>query len=145
MKNIPLKKLYPYIGAFLLFVVIAYVYFPPLFEGKIVHQSDISSWRGAANEAIEFREKTGQEPLWTNSMFGGMPTTMISTIYKGNYLQQLYNNLFWGPRPASYLILAFVSFYLLMLSLGVRSWVAIAGALAFGFCSYNFQIMQVEP
>lgn len=143
MKNIPLKKLYPYIGAFLLFVVIAYVYFPPLFEGKIVHQSDISSWRGAANEAIEFREKTGQEPLWTNSMFGGMPTTMISTIYKGNYLQQLYNNLFWGPRPASYLILAFVSFYLLMLSLGVRSWVAIAGALAFGFCSYNFQIMQV--
>lgn len=143
MKNIPLKKLYPYIGAFLLFVIIAYVYFPPLFEGKIVHQSDISSWRGAANEAIEFREKTGQEPLWTNSMFGGMPTTMISTIYKGNYLQQLYNNLFWGPRPASYLILAFVSFYLLMLSLGVRSWVAIAGALAFGFCSYNFQIMQV--
>lgn len=143
MRNIAFKKLYPYIGAILLFVIVAYVYFPPLFEGKIVHQSDISSWRGAANEAIEFREKTGQEPLWTNSMFGGMPTTMISTIYKGNYLQQLYNSLFFGPRPASYLILAFISFYLLMLSVGVRSWIAIAGALAFGFCSYNFQIMQV--
>lgn len=143
MKNIPFKKLYPYIGAVLLFVVIAYVYFPPLFEGKIVHQSDISSWRGAANEAIAYRDSTGREPLWTNSMFGGMPTTMISTIYKGNYLQNLYDNLFWGPRPASYLILAFVSFYLLMLACGVRSWVAVGGALAFGFCAYNFQIMQV--
>ena len=143
MKNIPWKKLYPYIGAILLFVVIAYVYFPPLFEGKIVHQSDISSWRGAANEAIEYRDSTGREPLWTNSMFGGMPTTMISTIYKGNYLQHVYDKFFWGPRPASYLILAFIGFYLLMLACGVRSWVAVGGALAFGFCAYNFQIMQV--
>lgn len=143
MKKINLKSLYPHLLALILFIVIGYAYFPALFEGKIVHQSDISSWRGAANETIQYRDKTGEEPLWTNSMFSGMPTTMISTLYKGNYLDNLYSNLFAGPRPASYLILALFSFYLLMLAFGVRPWLAFVGSLAFGFCSYNFQIMQV--
>ena len=143
MKKINLKSLYPHLLALILFIIIGYAYFPALFEGKIVHQSDISSWRGAANETIQYRDKTGEEPLWTNSMFSGMPTTMISTLYKGNYLDNLYSNLFAGPRPASYLILALFSFYLLMLAFGVRPWLALVGSLAFGFCSYNFQIMQV--
>lgn len=138
-----LKSFYPYLTAFILFVVIAYAYFPTLLEGKIVMQSDISSWRGAANEIIQFREQTGEEPLWTNSMFSGMPTTMISTEYKGNYLKKLYDNIFVGPRPASYLILGLVSFYLLLLAFGVNPWLSVVGALAFGFCSYNFQILQV--
>ena len=137
------KSFYPYLVAFILFIVIAYAYFPALFEGKIVMQSDISSWRGAANEIIQFREQTGEEPLWTNSMFSGMPTTMISTEYKGNYLKNVYDGLFVGPRPASYLILGLVSFYLLLLAFGVNPWLSIVGALAFGFCSYNFQILQV--
>ncbi len=143
MKMPKLKSFYPYLVAFILFIVIAYAYFPALFEGKIVMQSDISSWRGAANEIIQFREQTGEEPLWTNSMFSGMPTTMISTEYKGNYLKNVYDSLFVGPRPASYLILGFVSFYLLLLAFGVNPWLSIVGALAFGFCSYNFQILQV--
>lgn len=137
------KSFYPYLVAFILFIVITYAYFPALFEGKIVMQSDISSWRGAANEIIQFREQTGEEPLWTNSMFSGMPTTMISTEYKGNYLKNVYDGLFVGPRPASYLILGLVSFYLLLLAFGVNPWLSIVGALAFGFCSYNFQILQV--
>ena len=143
MKMSKLKSFYPYLVAFILFIVIAYAYFPAIFEGNIVMQSEISSWRGAANEIIQFREQTGEEPLWTNSMFSGMPTTMISTEYKGNYLKNVYDGLFVGPRPASYLILGLVSFYLLLLAFGVNPWLSIVGALAFGFCSYNFQILQV--
>ena len=143
MSKIPYQKLYPYVGALVLFVVVAYFYFPPVLEGKVVHQADISSWRGSANEIIEYRERTGEEPLWTNSMFGGMPATMVSTEYHGNWLEGLYGALFWGPRPASHLILAFASFYFLLLAFGVRPWVAVGGALAYGFCAYNFQIIQV--
>lgn len=143
MKKINFKPLYPHFIALILFIIISYAYFPALFEGKIVHQSDISSWRGAANEILEFQKKTGEETLWTNSMFSGMPTTMILTKYKGNYLEYIYKQLFIGSRPASYLIIALFSFYLLMLAFGVNAWLAIAGALAFGFCSYNFQILLV--
>ncbi|MDR1415486.1 MAG: hypothetical protein LBI96_06720, partial [Odoribacteraceae bacterium] len=138
-----IKRGYPYLAAAALFVVLAFAYFPSLFEGKVVQQSDVSSWRAAANETIRFREETGEEPLWTNSMFSGMPTTMISTRYGGNLLEPVYNFLFVGPQPASYLILAFASFFMLMLAFGAGVKVAAAGALAFGFCAYNFQIITV--
>lgn len=143
MKKIELKTLYPYLIVLLLFVVVAYAYFPALFEGKIVQQADTSNWRGAANEIIDYRDNKGEEVLWTNSIFSGMPATMIDVAYKGNYLDSVYKFLFWGPRPASYLILSFISFFLLMLAFGVRIGWAFIGALAYGFCAYNFQIIQV--
>ena len=143
MKKIPFKSLYTYLVVLFLFVIAAYAYFPSLFEGKIVRQSDISSWRAASNEIIQHQRQTGEETLWTNAMFGGMPSTMILVRYKGNLLEPLYRCLFLGPRPASYLILAFASFFLLLLAFRVDRWVAFAGALAFGFCAYNFQIMMV--
>ncbi|MCQ4875380.1 YfhO family protein [Butyricimonas paravirosa] len=144
MKQLNLKAYYPHIFAIILFVIIGYVYFSPVLEGKIVNQSDISSYVGAAKETNDYRAAhNGEEPLWTNSMFSGMPTTMIGTNYKGNFLKTVYNQLFWGPRPASYLILGLVCFYLLLLAFGVNPWLSILGALIFGFCSYNFQIIQV--
>ena len=143
MKKINLKALYPHLIAIITFIIIAYLYFLPTLEGKIVHQSDISSWRGAANEIIDYREKNGEEPLWTNAMFSGMPTTMISTLYSGNYLENIYKQLFIGKAPANFIVIAMVSFYFLLLAFGVNYWLAAIGALAFGFCSYNFQIIQV--
>jgi hypothetical protein len=142
MKKIEIKRAYPYLVAAALFIVAAYAYFPALLEGKVVQQPDVSSWRAAANEIIQYRERSGEEPLWTNAMFGGMPSTMISTEYKGNLLEPVYRFLFVGPRPASYLILAFAGFFLLLLSSGAGVRVAAAGALAFGFCAYNFQIIS---
>ncbi|MDR0544895.1 MAG: YfhO family protein, partial [Odoribacteraceae bacterium] len=143
MKKIPFKSLYTYLAVLFLFVIAAYAYFPSLFEGKIVRQSDVSSWRAASNEIIQHQRQTGEETLWTNAMFGGMPSTMILARYKGNLLEPLYRCLFLGPRPASYLILALASFFLLLLAFRVDRRVAFAGALAFGFCAYNFQIMMV--
>ena len=143
MKKINLKALYPHLIAIITFIIIAYLYFLPTLEGKIVHQSDISSWRGAANEIIDYREKNGEEPLWTNAMFSGMPTTMISTLYSGNYLENIYKQLFIGKAPTNFIVIAMVSFYFLLLAFGVNYWLAAIGALAFGFCSYNFQIIQV--
>lgn len=132
----------PHAVAVVLFIVLAYSYFPALFEGKVLNQSDIVLWQGGANEIIQYREATGQEPLWTNSMFSGMPANMVSTVYKGNYLESVYHWLFVGERPASYMIVALVSFYLLMLACGAGPWLAVVGAVAFGLCSYNFQILQ---
>ena len=143
MKKINLQSLAPYIIAFVVFAAIAYIYASPVLDGKLVNQSDISSYTGAAKEINDYRTKTGEEPLWTNAMFSGMPSTMISTLYQGNYLQKIYNVLFLGPRPASYLLLTMVSFFLLMLVMGVNPWLSIGGAIAFTFCAYNFQIIQV--
>ena len=63
-----------YAGIVLLFAVLAYGFVPQVLEGKIVNQSDISSWKGMANEAITYNKANPDDPTaWTNSMFGGMP------------------------------------------------------------------------
>ena len=103
MTKINFRSCLPYAIALIIFILIAYIYASPVLEGKIINQADISSYQGAAKERDDYKKQTGEESFWTNSMFSGMPTTMIGAHYKGNYLETIYNHLFWGPRPASYL------------------------------------------
>lgn len=139
-----LKKIGIYAGILLLFIALAYSYTPQVLEGKIVNQSDIASWKGMANEAITHNEANPDDPTaWTNSMFGGMPTTATIDSFEGDWTDYIYDSLLTGRRPASYLLIALIGGFLLMLSLGTSKTIAVAGAIAIAFCSYNMQIIQV--
>lgn len=139
-----LKKFLPYILIIAGFTVLAYLYAPYVLQGKIVDQSDISSWKGMAHEILEHNEACPDDPaLWTNSMFGGMPATQISVKYEGDLTDPVYNLLFWGERPPSYLIISMIGGFLLFLAFGMNPWLSAAGAVALTFCSYNMQILQV--
>lgn len=112
--------------------------------GKIVNQSDIASWKGMANEAVTYNAAHPDDPTeWTNSMFGGMPTTATIDDFKGDWTNAIYKFMLTGRRPASYILIALIGGFLLMLSLGTSKVVAVAGAIAMAFCSYNMQIIQV--
>ena len=139
-----LKKILVYAGIILLFGVISYGFVPQVLEGKIVNQSDIASWKGMANEAMAHNAAHPEDPTaWTNSMFGGMPTTATIDDFHGDWTDHIYDFLLTGRRPATYLFLTLVGAFLLMLSMGINGIVAIAGAIAVAFCSYNMQIIQV--
>ena len=138
------KKILIYAGIVLLFFVIAYSFVPQVLDGKIVNQSDIASWKGMANEAVTHNAAHPEDPTaWTNSMFGGMPTTATIDDFEGDWTQKIYKLLLTGRRPASYLFLALLGGFLLMLSMGINGILAVAGAIAVAFCSYNMQIIQV--
>ncbi len=138
------KKILPYVIAIVAFIAVAYAYTPEVFSGKVVNQSDISSWKGMAQEIVSWNEShPGERALWTNSMFGGMPATTISVIYHGDATQPLYNFLQIGQRPASYLLISMIGAFLLFLAFGVSVPLAAFGAIAVSFCSYNMQIIQV--
>ena len=139
-----LKKALPYVLIVVGFVVIAYAYAPQVLQGKVVNQADISSWKGMSHEIVEWNEGHPDDPaLWTGSMFGGMPATQISVPYKGDATTPLYDLLFWGQRPPSYLIISLLGGFLLFLAFGVNPWLSAVGAIAVTFCSYNMQIIQV--
>ena len=139
-----LKKILVYAGIILLFIVIAYGFVPQVLSGKIVNQSDIASWKGMANEAMTHNAAHPEDPTaWTNSMFGGMPTTATIDDFHGDWTDYIYDFLLTGRRPATYLFLTLVGAFLLMLSMGMNGIVAVAGAIAVAFCSYNMQIIQV--
>ena len=139
-----LKKIGIYAGILLLFIGLAYGYTPQVLDGMIVNQSDIASWKGMANEAVTHNAAHPEDPTaWTNSMFGGMPTTATIDSFEGDWTDAIYDFLLTGRRPASYLLLALIGGFLLMLSVGTSKVVAVAGAIAIAFCSYNLQIIQV--
>ena len=124
------------IGIFLLLVVF---YFSPVWQGKTLLQSDVMQARGSQKEIFDFREKDGNTPLWTNSMFGGMPTYQIWYDHAnniGSHIGPAIRALF--PPPADVLLLFLLGGYFLFSVLKMRPWLAAVGAVALAFSSYNF-------
>ena len=138
-----LKKLRPHLIVLLLFMSISFLYFSPLLEGKMLDMHDIKQWQGMSKEVVDFHEKTGENALWTNSMFSGMPAYQIATWSDANLIQYVVKVITLGmPRPASLLFLYLLGFYILLLSLKVDYRLAAVGAIAFAFSSYFFIIIQ---
>lgn len=139
-----MKKIGIYAGIVLLFLVLAYGFVPEVLTGKVVNQSDITGYRSMSQEAVAWNNAHPDDQThWTDSMFGGMPTTSFMPSSDGDWTQSLYNLLLKGKRPANWLFISLLGAFLLMLSLGVDKVLAIGGAVAVTYCSYNFQIIQV--
>ncbi len=137
------QRALPHVLAVLFFVVLACAYFAPImFEGKTLAQHDITQFQGGAHEAQEYAKVAGKEALWTGSMFSGMPTYLISLHFPGDWSGYLQKALTLGlPSVVANLFLALLCGYVLLAALGVRPLVAVAGAVALGFSSYNLAIL----
>ena len=138
-----IKKILPHVLVIIGFVVISLAYFNPLLKGKQLFQSDIMQYIGMSKQQNDFRESTGEETYWTNGAFAGMPTYQLGAKYPHNYIKKLDTTLRFLPRPADYLFLYFISFYILLLVLKVDFKLATLGALAFGFSTYLVIILGV--
>ena len=131
-----IQRFYPHLLSIIGFVLISLIYFYPVLQGKKIYQSDIAQYTGMAKEQNDFRAVENAEPYWTNSAFGGMPTYQLGANYPHNYVKMLDSTLRFLPRPADYLLLYFVSFYVLLLVLKINPLKAFFGALAFGLSTY---------
>ena len=143
IKLYTMKKYLPHLIAVLTFLVVTFVYLYPSMQGKVIFGGDTAGYMGMSHEAITFNEQAEEQTLWTGSMFGGMPTTATIDSFEGDWTDAIYDFLLTGRRPASYLLLALIGGFLLMLSVGTSKVIAVAGAIAIAFCSYNMQIIQV--
>ncbi len=137
------KKYLPHTIAILVFAIVTLIYFKPLLSGKELRQDDIARHKGMSKEIADYRTENKAEPLWTNSMFGGMPAYQISTLYPSNWIAKL-DNVFklFIPLPAGYVFLYFLGFFILLLCLDVNPWLALIGGLAYGLSSYFFIILE---
>ena len=144
MKKFSFKKAVPYLVAIIVFAFVSLIYFSPVFDGKQIRQSDIYHYKGTAKEVNDYRETTGEEALWTNSMFGGMPAYQVSIHYKSN-VAYFFNNLFrlGLPHPAGILFVLMLGFFILLVALRTDPWLAIVGGLAFGFSTYFLLFLEV--
>tara|TARA_B110000208_G_scaffold170158_1_gene211487 strand:+ start:383 stop:2731 length:2349 start_codon:yes stop_codon:yes gene_type:complete len=122
---------------------VSLLYFSPVLKGQKIYQSDIVQYTGMAKQHTDFREAYDSESYWTNSAFGGMPTFQLGAKYPHNYIKNLDLALRFLPRPADYLFLYLIGFYILLLVLKIEYRMAAFGALAFGFSTYLIIILGV--
>ena len=134
-----------HVGAIALFLAIACAYFYPALQGYTLKQSDIVNFNGASREIADYRENDGDQVLWTNSMFSGMPATQISVKYEGTWLSGFAMKAagLWFAAPIFCIMIYFIGFYVLSLSLRLKPLVGIVGSIAFGLSSYSIIILEV--
>jgi hypothetical protein len=139
------QKLLPHIIAVVVFLLVAVLYCKPVLEGRVVNQHDILGWKGMAQQSIEYKEKHGHYPLWTNSLFSGMPayTVAMEPSHKVQtiYLYEVFN--LFLPKPANFFFLACICFYFLCGVLRIKPWIGIMAALAFAYSTYDPIIIEV--
>ncbi len=132
------KVIHHFVAVAVFYLLTIFFFHPVFFENRSIKQQDILEWQGSSQEIKEFRESTGEEPLWTNSMFGGMPAYMIDVDWSNDiieFLQSAYS--LWLPHPVRLVFASMVSYYILLLAFGITPYLAMAGAVGFAFSSYN--------
>lgn len=131
------------LGIIFFFIVLSFIYYSPQLEGKKLLASDNVTFMGAAKEIGDFRAETGEEALWTNSMFGGMPAYLISVRFPGELLAKVQSAfLSVVPRPAGYLALGLICFFVMCLLLDVNPWIALLGSLLYAMATYFFVLTE---
>lgn len=145
MKSFNFKKALPHLIAVVIFLIVAVIYCKPALEGKVVAQHDIQGWKGMAQQSFEFKEKYGHFPLWTNSMFSGMPAYQIAMDAKTNisvhYVQSIIT--LGLPKPINFFFLACIGFYFLCVVARANPWAGILGGLAYAYSTFDPIIVAV--
>ncbi len=140
-----IKELFsrPQVWGFFVSVVVMAVlslafFYPDNFEGNTLRQPDMQQGAANGHEAQVFEQQTGEKALWTDALFGGMPTFQISPSYPSNSLFSWINTVYglWLPAPSNLLFMMMFGFLILLYALRMRWYYALIGAVAWGFSSY---------
>lgn len=119
--------------------LLAFVFFyPDNIDGNTLRQADMLQGAANGHEAQVYEQQTGQKALWTNSLFGGMPTFQISPTYPSNALFTWIDSLYGLglPAPSNLLFMMMMGFFILLVAMRLRWYYALIGAVAWGFSSY---------
>ncbi|HEV3326449.1 MAG TPA: hypothetical protein VG052_12615, partial [Puia sp.] len=135
----------PHLIAIIIFGGVAYLYCKPAFEDKVLSQEDVLQWQGMAHNSFQYKETHGHFPLWSNSMFGGMPAYQIAMDSQSVSVPGLFYGVltFYLAKPASFFFLACICFYFLAGVLRINPYIGIIGALAYAYATYNPVIISV--
>ena len=132
------KLALPHIVAITVFVLFSSMFFSPLFQGYSLKQSDVKQYQGMSKEILDHYVVNEEDPLWTNSMFGGMPAYQILVYEKNNMLSYVDRAIKLGlPKSAAILFTVMLGFYIFALCLSVNPWLGMGAAVAYGFCTIN--------
>ena len=117
---------------------ISMAFFAPALSGNVLAQSDVQQGIANSHEASLFKATTGEPTRWTNSLFSGMPTFQIQPSYSSARLMNWINDVYglFLPSPCNLLFMMMIGFFILLIALRLRWYLALIGAIAWGFSTY---------
>ncbi len=124
-------------------ILVVCAFFLPVYQGKVLQQNDVTQAAAMQHEMTVHKEKTGEQALWTNNLFSGMPTFMVGVSYNNPVIGHLlvpFETFF--KSPSSYAVYYFLGFYLLLIVMGCNPWISAIGAVLFALSSYNIIILE---
>ena len=136
-----LKKLGLYTAIVTVFALVSLAYFHPVLSGKQLDQVDIEQFKGMAKQVKDFTEQNNRQTYWMDNVFCGMPTYQVTGNYPNDFIQHIDRLIRFLPRPADYLFLYFIGFFVLLSVLKINWKLALIGSLAFGFSTYLLIIL----
>ena len=146
MQNNLLKRLVPHIIAYFILMAAAFIFFLPYFtEGKSLNPPDTLRAHGMQGEMKKIYKETGTYPLWTNSMFGGMPAYQILNTGSGNMTKYIYKYFLLGQgviKPSFVCLMAMFCCYLMFWVMKVDWRIAIFCSFAFGLGTYFIDLAE---
>jgi hypothetical protein len=138
MESLKFKNWLPHILAIVFFLLTVVIFFKPaFFEHKTLSQHDINQFKGSSHSLLNYRVETGEEGLWADAMFSGMPAYLINVHWANGpmiFLKHAFSVFL--QHPIENILIAMICYYILLLSFQVRPYLAIAGAIAFAYSSY---------
>ena len=142
LKGFSIKGAAAYIVAIIVFFAVAALYFHPQLEGKVLPAHDVIQYEGMSRDIKVHRQEYGEDPQWNGSMFGGMPAYLITVQYPAMIIKHGVNKVvnFIG-QPISFIVLAMLGFWVMLLMTGVNPWIGIVPSLAYGLSTYFFIII----
>ncbi len=137
------KRLLPFALAVVIYAVIALIYFTPQFGGDVIVQGDIMQYKGMTQDIKEARDKSGVDPQWSGSMFGGMPAYLINVEYPAQIIKRcgaVVTDMV--ATPAAFIFFAMLSMWLMLVMMGMNAYVAIVGGALYGLSTYFMLIIE---
>ncbi len=136
------QQLLPLASALLIYGLFVVIYFAPQFGGDTLVQGDVTQYRGMTQEILETREKSGDDPQWTGSMFGGMPAYLINVDYPAQIIKRI-GGAVTGliSTPAAFIFFAMLAMWLMLVMMGMNGYIAIVGGAAYGLSTYFMLII----
>jgi hypothetical protein len=139
------KRWLPWALMAFLLLFVSILYFPTAFQGYTPkNASDISQWQGAANKIIEYNKTHPDNALWTQSMFSGMPSYMISFPNRFPFLENISRVTDKVINWRIFLLfIGALGMFLLLRSLKLDIWTSFFGAVAFMFSCHWLGLVEI--
>jgi len=139
MKKISFKTFLPHIIAIAVFLVVTLFYCSPALQGKVLQQNDVIHWKAMAQQIQTYKDTHGHFPLWTNSMFGGMPAFQIAIEPPNVFTVGYFHSLFtlFLPHPFDFFFLMCISFYFLSQVFRIDYRIGILAGIAYAYASFS--------